>query len=431
MALTWRAAALMAFGAVPVVLWPRAATALWWLLLVLGVVLLDVLMASSPRALLLARSADGQVRLGESGETTLLVRNAGRRRLHGILRDAWQPSAGATHERHLLDIAGGEQRRFTTTLRPTRRGDRKASAVTIRSLGPLRVAGRQTSRPVYGIIRSLPPFHSRKHLPSRLAMLRQIDGRSAVRTRGQGTEFDSLRDYVEGDDVRAIDWRATARRQHLVVRTWQPERDRRIIVVLDTSRTSAGRVDDIPRLDAAMDAALLLSALASRAGDRVQLIAGDRRIRARVSSGSDRRQLLNQLVTAMAPLEPALVEASWSTLAGAINETSRRRALVVLLTPLEPAALEEGLLPALPALVQHHRVVVASVADPSVTAMARQRQDAPSTYDAAAAERTLSLKRRTTEAFERLGVTVLDSDPEELPVRLADHYLLLKRQGLL
>lgn len=431
MALTWRAAALMAFGAVPVVLWPRAATALWWLLLVLGVVLLDVLMASSPRALLLARSADGQVRLGESGETTLLVRNAGRRRLHGILRDAWQPSAGATHERHLLDIAGGEQRRFTTTLRPTRRGDRKASAVTIRSLGPLRVAGRQTSRPVHGIIRSLPPFHSRKHLPSRLAMLRQIDGRSAVRTRGQGTEFDSLRDYVEGDDVRAIDWRATARRQHLVVRTWQPERDRRIIVVLDTSRTSAGRVDDIPRLDAAMDAALLLSALASRAGDRVQLIAGDRRIRARVSSGSDRRQLLNQLVTAMAPLEPALVEASWSTLAGAINETSRRRALVVLLTPLEPAALEEGLLPALPALVQHHRVVVASVADPSVTAMARQRQDAPSTYDAAAAERTLGLKRRTTEAFERLGVTVLDSDPEELPVRLADHYLLLKRQGLL
>ena len=129
---------------------------------------------------------------------------------------------------------------------------------------------------------SLPPFASRKHLPSRLATLRQLDGRSAVRIRGQGTEFDSLRDYVEGDDVRSIDWRATARRQHVVVRTWQPERDRRVVLVLDTSRTSAGRVEDMPRLDSAMDAALLLAALASRAGDRVDLIAGDRWVRARV-----------------------------------------------------------------------------------------------------------------------------------------------------
>jgi uncharacterized protein (DUF58 family) len=431
MALTWRAAALMTFGVVPVLLWPQGSTALWWLLLVLVIALVDILVAVSPRALLIGRSADGQVRLGEEGETTLVVRNPSRRRIRGIVRDAWQPSAGAVDDRHRLDLPGGEQRRITTRLRPTRRGDRQASAVTVRSLGPFGVAGRQSSRQVSGTIRSLPPFHSRKHLPSRLAALRQIDGRSAVRTRGQGTEFDSLRDYVEGDDVRSIDWRATARRQHLVVRTWQPERDRRIVIVLDTSRTSAGRVDDVPRLDAAMDAALLLSALASRAGDRVQLLAGDRRIRARVSSGSNRNQLLHDLVTAMAPLEPALVEASWSKLAGAVNETSRRRALVVLLTPLEPAALEEGLLPTLPALVQHHRVVVASVADPSVLAMAERRDDAPSTYDAAAAERTLGLKRRTTEAFERLGVTVLDAGPEELPVKLADHYLLLKRQGLL
>lgn len=431
MALTWRAAALMAFGAVAVVLWPSGSTVLWWLLLVLVVAGLDVLVAASPRALLIGRNADGQVRLGDVGETTLLVRNPGRRKMRGTLRDAWQPSAGAVDDRHDLDLPGGEQRRYTTALRPTRRGDRKASAVTVRSLGPFRVAGRQHSRAVPGAIRSLPPFHSRKHLPSRLATLRQIDGRSAVRTRGQGTEFDSLRDYVDGDDVRSIDWRATARRQHLVVRTWQPERDRRIVIVLDTSRTSAGRVDDVPRLDAAMDAALLLAALASRAGDRVQLIAGDRRIRARVTSGSSRHELLHQLVTAMAPLEPALVEASWSSLASAVNESSRRRALVVLLTPLEPAALEEGLLPVLPTLVQNHRVVVASVADPAISAMAQERTDGPSAYDAAAAERTLTLKHRTTESFERLGVTTLDADPENLPVQLADHYLLLKRQGLL
>ena len=100
-----------------------------------------------------------------------------------------------------------------------------------------------------------------------------------MRVRGQGTEFDSLREYVRGDDVRSIDWRASARNRNVVVRTWQPERDRRVVLVLDTSRTSAGRVDDVPRLDSAMDAALLLAALAARAGDRVDFVAGDRRVR--------------------------------------------------------------------------------------------------------------------------------------------------------
>ncbi|MDE9367076.1 DUF58 domain-containing protein [Luteipulveratus sp. YIM 133132] len=431
MALTGRAVLLTAFGVVPVALWPSGRTVLLWVLLVLVAIGFDLLTAVSPGRLVITRSPDPQVRLGESVTTDLTVRNTGGRRLRGRLRDAWQPSAGATGDRHRLDLPGGEQRRFVTTLRPTRRGDRRSDLVTVRSLGLLGVAARQRSRPVPGYVRSLPPFHSRRHLPSRLAMLRQIDGRSAVRTRGQGTEFDSLRDYVDGDDVRSIDWRATARRRTLVVRTWQPERDRRIVLVLDTSRTSAGRVGDVPRLDAAMDAALLLTALASRAGDRVQLLAGDRRIHTRITGVSDRNQLLHELVTAMAPLEPALVEAGWSRLAGAVNALSRRRALVVLLTPLEPAAIEEGLLPVLPSLVQHHRVVVASVADSSVSAMAQRREDAPQAYDAAAAERSIALKERTGEALSRLGVTVIDADPESLPVRLADHYLLLKSQGLL
>ena len=109
-----------------------------------------------------------------------------------------------------------------------------------------------------GLVRVLPAFPSIRHLPSRLARLRELDGRAAVRVRGQGTEFDSLREYVLGDDVRSVDWRASARSRSVVVRTWQPERDRRVVLVLDTGRTSAGRVDDVPRLDSAMDAALLL-----------------------------------------------------------------------------------------------------------------------------------------------------------------------------
>jgi uncharacterized protein (DUF58 family) len=431
MTLTWRAVVLVLLGLLPVALWPSMTTVRWWLLGALLLLALDLLLAPSPATLRIERSEDSQVRLGDRSESTLLVTNPGRRRVRGRLRDAWVPSAGATGERHTLDLPGGERRRLTTTLQPTRRGDRKADRVTVRSTGPLGLAARQRSVVVPGAVRALPPFNSRKHLPSRLAHLRQIDGRSAVRTRGQGTEFDSLRDYVEGDDVRSIDWRATARRQHVVVRTWQPERDRRVILVLDTSRTSAARVDDEPRLDAAMDAALLLAALASRAGDRIDLVAGDRKVRTRVRPNTERTALLHELVTAMAPLEPVLVEADWTLLAGTVTSLTRRRALVVLLTALEPAAIEEGLVPVLPALTAHHRVVVASVADPELARMRADLGDLEGVYDAAAAERTESLRHRTAQALERMGVTVLDADPERLPPALADHYLALKAKGLL
>ena len=429
MFVTGRLLALLLCGAAPVVLRPEPSTVWAWLGLCMVLVVLDVLAAGRPDALELSRVPTPQVRLGEGGTTTLVAHNAGRR-FRGRLRDAWQPSAGARSVRHELDIRAGETRTVTSELLPTRRGDRLADRVTLRRHGPLRLAGRQRSVVVPGHIRALPPFHSRKHLPSRLARLRQLDGRSAVRIRGQGTEFDSLRDYVDGDDVRSIDWRATARRRSTVVRTWQPEKDRHIILVLDTSRTSAGRVDDVPRLDAAMDAALLLAALASRAGDRVDLIAGDRRIHRKVV-GASRTELLSELVTAMAPLEPALLEADWRLLAAEVSRVSRQRGLVVLLTPLEPSAVEESLLAPVAVLAQRHRVVLASVSDPELGRMLADRSDVREVYDAAAAARTVALRERTGAALGRLGVEVLDADPQHLPVVLADHYLLLKSRGLL
>src|SRR5450631_2585682 len=428
--LTGRAPALLVLGLFAVVLQPTMTTVRIWWLVTLCAIGLDILLALSPRKLILRRDLVPQVRLGLGGTTTLWLTNPTQRRLRGIVRDAWQPSAGAVGDRHRVTVRGGDRVALQTTLTPTRRGDRRADRVTVRSVGPLGLAARQRSFPIEGVIRALPPFTSRKHLPSRLAILRQLDGRSAVRVRGAGTEFDSLRDYVIGDDVRSIDWRATARRSAVVVRTWQPERDRRLILVLDTSRTSAGRVDDMPRLDAAMDALLLLAAVASRAGDRVDFLAGDRQVRARVS-GSSRTTLLNDLVKAMAPLEPALLEADWSLMAGAIADLSRRRSLVVLLTALEPAAVEESLLPTLATLTRHHRVVLASVADPALAAMAANVSSTSRVYDAAAAERTIGLRERTAEVLRRLGVHVIDAEPDQLPVALTDHYLLLKSRGLL
>ena len=430
MTITGRVPLVLLLGLVPVVLRPTAGTVWLWLLVVAALVAADLVLAPSPSALAITRSDIGSVRLGHPAESQLRVANTGSRHVHALVRDAWQPSAGATANRHRIDLSPGARTLLRTPLLPRRRGDLRALGVTVRLRGPLGLAARQRTLDVPGTVRSLPPFESRKHLPSRLARLRELDGRAAVRVRGQGTEFDSLREYVRGDDVRSIDWRASARNRNVVVRTWQPERDRRVVLVLDTSRTSAGRVADVPRLDSAMDAALLLAALAARAGDRVDFVAGDRRVRSRLRSAGDRDVAAN-LQDAMADLEPVIAEADWSALAGAVTGFGRQRALVVLLTPLEPSAIEEGLLPVLPALTRHHRVVLASVRDPALEQLAATRGTIDEVYDAAAAEQALMRRRQTADLLGALGVDVLDADAERLPPVLADHYLALKANGLL
>ncbi len=428
MALTGRAALLAVLGVVPVVLAPGRLTIAAVALALLAVVATDVARAAPVAALRLQRSGDTACRLGESAQVHLQVGPAARP-LGGLLRDAWPPSAGAEPAVHALDLPPGQTRVLTTTLHPTRRGDRRPDRITVRSLGPLGVAGRQGRHEVPWRLRVQPAFPSRKHLPERLDRLRTLDGRVAARTRGSGTEFDSLRDYVAGDDVRSIDWRATARRQGVVVRTWRPERDRRVLVVLDTGRTSAGRVGDVPRLDAALDAALLLAALTSRAGDRLDLLAVDRTTRAALEGAG--RDDLARVVDALSGLEPALVESDARLLVGEVLRRARRRSLVVLFTTLDAAALQEGLLPLLPSLTARHTVLLAAVGDPRVEQMRRGRENAAAVYEAAAAERAQAERRRTAALLRQRGVEVVDAPPDEFAPAVADAYLALKSAGRL
>lgn len=430
MAISGRVPFLILLGLIPVVLIPAGSTVALWLVVVLIVCLGDWLLAPRPSSLSFAREPVGSVRLGYPTQSVLVADNTSGRRVRALIRDVWQPTAGASGNRHRIRLMPGDRARLLTALLPRRRGDLRATGLTVRCPGPLGLIARQRTLDLPGAIRSLPPFESRKHLPSRLARLKELDGRTAARVRGQGTEFDSLREYVRGDDVRSIDWRASARTSQVVVRTWQPERDRRVVLVLDTSRTSAGRVDDVPRLDSAMDAALLLAALSARAGDRVDFVAGDRRVRARVRSARA-RDIAATLQDAMAGLQPVIAEADWGALTSAVQRLGRQRALVVLLTPLEPSAIEAGLLPILPTLTRHHRVVIASVRDPALEQLAATRGTIDEVYDAAAAEQVLRHRARTAELLKKLGVDVIDVDAERLPPALADHYLSLKAKGLL
>ncbi|GAA2931423.1 DUF58 domain-containing protein [Streptomyces mexicanus] len=436
MAFTGRAALLAALGSLPVGIWDAGWTGILAVNAPLALACAcDYALAAPVRRLGLTRAGDTSVRLGDSADVTLTVTNPSRRPLRAQVRDAWppsswQPGTETAASRHRVTVPPGERRRVTTRLRPTRRGDRQADRITIRSYGPLGLFTRQGTHKVPWTVRVLPPFTSRKHLPSKLARLRELDGRTSVIVRGQGTEFDSLREYVPGDDTRSIDWRATARQSTVAVRTWRPERDRHILIVLDTGRTSAGRVDDAPRLDAAMDAALLLAALASRAGDRVDLLAYDRRVRALVQ-GRAAGQLLPALVNAMATVEPELVETDARGLAATALRSAPRRSLIVLLTTLDAAPVEEGLMPVLPQLTQRHTVMVASVADPHIARMAAARGNVDAVYEAAAAAQSQAERHRVAEQLRRQGVTVVDATPDDLAPALADAYLALKAAGRL
>jgi uncharacterized protein (DUF58 family) len=438
--LTGRTGLLALLCVLPIALSPSPTKTFVALVAVLVIaVIADTALAASTRRLHYARDPDRSARLTQPVEVGLLIHNDGTRRFRGQVRDAWPPSARAEPRSHPITLAAGQQQQVVTHLRPMRRGDQRAAAITARSIGPLGLAGRQSSQRVPGQVRVLPPFLSRKHLPSRLAKLREIDGLLPTLIRGQGTEFDSLREYVVGDDVRSIDWRATARRADVVVRTWRPERDRRVVIVLDTGRTAAGRVGvdptaadpaGWPRLDWSMDAALLLAALASRAGDHVDFLAHDRVSRAAVF-GASRTELLAQLVDAMAPLQPTLVEPDWRAAVATILRRTRRRSLVVLLTDLNATALDEGLLPVLPQLSARHHLLVAAVADPRVDDMAAGRSDAAAVYDAAAAERSRNDRGAIATRLRRSGVEVVDAPPAELAPALADRYLAMKAAGRL
>jgi uncharacterized protein (DUF58 family) len=429
MALTGRAALIALIGTLAAVLLRTVAGLVAVDGLIAAAIIADVALAGSVRKLQMSRSGDTRIMLGERGTSTLTITNPGRRTVRGLVRDAWQPSLGASGRVQIAIPARGRAI-VTTGMQPTRRGDKAAGKVTVRSVGPLGLGARQAGREVPWTIRVLPPFLSRKHLPEKLARLRTLDGQHRSLIRGQGSEFDSLREYVIGDDVRSIDWRSSAKRADVVVRTWRPERDRRVVLVLDTGRTSAGRVAGVPRLDAAMDAGLLLAALAARAGDRVDLLAVDRVVRARVV-GASRNDVLPMMTDAMALLDPELSESDGGLMASTLLATARQRCLVVLLTDLNSAALELGLMPRINLLASRYRLLVAATADPRLAELASARGDATAVYQAAAAERARAERARVAALLTRRGVDVVDAPPDQLAPALADAYLTLKAAGRL
>ncbi|MBF6328673.1 DUF58 domain-containing protein [Nocardia transvalensis] len=416
-------AALIVMFALPS--WPGVVLMTGLLVMLAGV---ETAAAGRGNGLELSREPLTTVRLGGSAEVELTVVNTGDRTVRALLWDDWPDSAGATHRTHRLTLPPNSKVRLTTALTPARRGDRVAGPLTLRLIGPLGLAGRQIRREVPARIRALPPFRSERILASKVRQLQHLEGRNLTNARGQGSEFDSFREYVAGDDVRAIDWRATARATDVLVRTWRPERNRHVLILLDTGRVAAGRVGGGTRLDVSIEAALLLGGLAAAAGDTVDLLAYDRAIRAEVR-GSSGKGLPPKLMHALAGVVPRPVDTDTPGLVRTALRYARRRSLVVWFTSLDGAVVEENLIPVLPVLTQRHRVLLVSVTDPDVAAAATNRTTPAAVYTAAAAETLLAERAVVQESLRRKGIGVVAAAPHHLPEALADEYLELKQSG--
>jgi uncharacterized protein (DUF58 family) len=458
MVVTGRLAAVAAGAALVVMLvlpsWLGVALSAGLLVVLAG---FDVAAAGRAEQLELSRVPLTTVRVGRATAVELTIVNRGTRTVRGLLWDDWPASTHAVAPRATrsrgqpLRLPPNTKTRVATALTPIYRGDRVAGPVTLRLFGPLGLAGRQTRRTVPARVRALPPFRSERILSSKVRQLQHLAGRNLVNARGQGAEFDSFREYVAGDDVRAIDWRATARATDVLVRTWRPERNRHVLLLLDTGRISAGRVGgsaelggrhgggvgpggrhigtaDGTRLDASIEAALLLAGLAAAAGDTVDLLAYDRAVRAEVR-GAAGKGLQATLMHALAGVVPALVDTDTTGLVRTAIQRTRRRSLVVWFTSLDGASVEENLLPVLPVLTHRHRVLLVSVTDPDIAAAAVRRGTLADIYTAAAAESRLAERALIRESLRRRGVEVIAAAPDRLPEALAKEYLELKQSG--
>jgi uncharacterized protein (DUF58 family) len=419
------AAVIAGVGPDAIGVWPPLA-------IVVLAMFVDARLAPAPWTVGFSRQLPAVLPLDGTGEIVWRLHNPTDRRLTVAFADELAPSLGPETRRVRTTMPPRGRARASAGLAPRRRGTFRPSAVTIRVLGPLGLATRQSQRQLEGRIEVHPSFRSRDAAELRIRRARILqEGLRSVRGRGGGTEFEALREYVQGDEFRHVDWAATARAGAPIVRTYRAERNQTVVVLLDTGRVVAGLVDGVPRLDHGMDATLALATVATALGDRVGLVAFGGQLRGLVPPRRDREQL-RRLSGAMHALEPELAESGYHDAFRATLARFRRRALLVLITELGDEAVQETLLPALPVITREHAVVVASVRDPALEELRdRDATSASDAYTAAAAAAVLSDRARAAGRLRALGALVVDAAPSELASALADVYLDVKARGRL
>jgi uncharacterized protein (DUF58 family) len=315
-------------------------------------------------------------------------------------------------------------------LRPASRGDRPLGAAVFFERSQLGLLRRRRFAGEGQLLRVYPDtsrFLMKVALnPQRM---RVALGIKPSRRRGEGMDFESLRDYVPGDDPRRLDWAASARRGRPVVRLHQHERNHTVVVALDSSRLMAARSDGRSKLDHAIDATLCLAFAGLVSGDRVGVVVFDREIRAHLAPRAH-RQAIGAFTDVLRPLQPRMVEPDYAALVRDLAVRQRQRALVVMLTDFVEAESSEIPAP-LSVLARRHRVLVVAIRDPIFDTLDAEDRVSDSAGIFALHRRLvlddLLHERETTLALlRRRGVLTLDLPPRRLVTPVLNHYLAIR-----
>ena len=309
-----------------------------------------------------------------------------------------------------------------------RRGSHTLVPAATLAIGPLGLGGwyHRSGEPQNVVVFPDMPAARRIASSVRLGHFRE-EGKRTRGPLGLGTEFESVREYRPDDDIRQLNWTATARTGHPMSNQYRIEQDRDVICLIDCGRLMAARVDDRTRLDAAVDAAAAVAAVADQVGDRVGVVAFSDRILRRVSP---RRDGATHVVQAIHDLEPLIVDSDFELAFRSI--LGQKRAFVLVLTDLVDVAAARPLANGVPVMARKHAVAVASVTDPDLAAtLARPAADRAELMRAAAAIQLLESKESVAAVLSRRGADVIEAPLEDFSGRCVAAYLRAKARARL
>lgn len=319
----------------------------------------------------------------------------------------------------------------TVTVRPIRRGRGSGGDFSIRLAGPLGLAWSQGSlvRPWTATVFPDLTAVALHALPTQSARRREAGFRN-VRRPGEGRVFETLRDWVPGDDVRSIDWKATARRGKTMARQYEDERRQQVLIVIDAGRMLTAEVHGRPRLESAIDAALQLAWTAIEHDDNVGLLVFADTIQHWIPARRGKRAL-QAILEALASVEGKLVEPDYPAAFAHLAQWNRKRALTVLFTDVIDRTASDALLAQAGTLRPRHLPLAVTFRNPEMEALAvRAPGNVAEAYARAAAEELLLSRAEALAVVRGRGVLVLDVPPEGAAGAVVERYRQLKRRGM-
>lgn len=403
--------------------WDALVLILWWL---------DWRRLPRPSQLEIARVWSEPVALSIETAVHLEVSNQGGVPVEVALEDEVPPALRALPPCVELAAAPGGLAQAPYTLQPRARGDHQLGRVFIRYRSALRLAERRATADLRQSVRVYPNLQEARKLSLYLIRSRQIELEKRLQHRPErGREFESLRDYREGDDLRDICWTASARRAKLITKVYRAERSQTVQVVLDAGRLMLARLGSLTKLDYATTAALSLAQVALASGDAVGLLAYGRKVQARLAparGAAHLRAMLDQLALARGEL----LEADHGRAADTLLSRQRRRSLVVWITDLAETTATPDVIENASRLTKHHLVLFVALGQPDLERLLSQRPESPTTmYRYVAGLELVHRRELLLRRLREQGALALEIDPGRLSTALVNQYLQVKEQSLL